>query len=85
MQPLCDRLQEAIARDVAVRVVNELESVEVDEQHRVTRRPRARRLSNGALNVLAEQRAVRQVGQGIVLSGLRKRVTNATLLADVGL
>ena len=37
VQSLRDRLQEAIACDVAVRVVDQLEPIEVDEQHGITR------------------------------------------------
>ena len=85
LQALRDRHQEAIADDVAEAVVDQLESIEVDEQHPVVAPGAARALGDRALQQLAEQRAVRQVGQPVVARRLRQRIANPALLGDVGL
>ena len=59
LQPPGDGDQESVADHVAEAVVDQLEAVEVDEQHGVAGRRDARRLRNRALEQLAEQRAVR--------------------------
>ncbi len=85
VQPPGDRLQESIAGHVAVRVVDGLEAIEVDEQDGVAGRRSAARLRNRTLDELAEQRSIRQIGQRIVLCRLRERIPDAALLGDVGL
>ena len=67
LEPARNRLQESVAGDVAVRVVDRLEAVKVDEQDRIAGRWRAARLRNRALNELAEERPVREIRQRIVL------------------
>ena len=83
LQPLRDRDQEAVADHVAEAVVHQLEAVEVDEQHRVLVRRRTRALRDRPLQQLAEERAVREVRQRVVTSGLGQRVADQALLGDV--
>ena len=67
LQP-CARSPSGIGRRRRGRaVVDQLEAVEVDEQDRIAGRWRAARLRDRALNQLAEERAVREIRQRIVL------------------
>src|SRR5262245_46342987 len=85
VEPSRDRFQEAVAGDVTVRVVDRLEAIEVDEEHAIASRWITARLRNRALYELAEERAVREIRQRVVLCRLCKRVADAALLRDVGL
>ena len=64
LQPLGDDLEQLVAVVVPERVVDLLEAVEVDEQHR-DRALRAHALDR-ALDALVEERAVRQAGERVV-------------------
>ena len=67
LQALRDRHQQAVADKVAERVVDELEAVEVEEEHRAAEvLALAPRAAQRQLEAVEEQRAVRQPGQGVV-------------------
>ena len=82
---LADRNEEAIAYLMAEAVVDQLEAVEVDEQHGKAVRGRAARLEQRPVEQLGEQRAVGQARQAVVQSGVRELVLDAAALGDVGL
>ena len=63
---LADRHQQRVARHVAERVVDRLELVEVDEQHRVHAVGVRARVLERRREPLLEERAVRQAGQRVV-------------------
>ena len=64
-EALCGLAQQFVARPVSERVVDELESVEVDHQNREFMRMPLR-LNDGLGNAVIEQQAVRQAGERIV-------------------
>ena len=66
LQAQRDLLQQLVAAGVAERVVDQLEVVEVDEQHR-ERRVAALRLHDHLREAVGEQRAVGQPGQRVEL------------------
>ena len=80
-QALGDDLEQAVAGAVAERVVDDLEVVEVDEQHRDLERLRRRR--SASLQALQEERAVRQAGERVVVGLVVELALDALALGDV--
>ena len=81
-QPLGNLLQQQVPGPVAERVVDVLEAVEIDAQHR-ERHPVALRQGELACNHVLELRAVRQSGQRVVLREETDTRLGGTALADV--
>ena len=84
LQAAGDRHQQAVAHEVAEAVVDVLEAVEVQEQHR---EPQARfppvREWASTLEAVQEEGAVREVGQGIVQGGVAELLFRLPALGDV--
>ena len=66
LQALCRLLQELVSRGVTLRVVHQLEVIEVDEQH-AERNVASARLHDHQREAVGEKRAVRQPGERIEL------------------
>ena len=64
-QPAADLGQQAIAGVMAEEIVDDLEAIEIDEQHRQLPVPAPRQL-DGKVQQLVEQLAVRQVREAVV-------------------
>ena len=80
-EPIGDLDEQAVSEDVAVAVVDELEVVDVHEEHGDL----ASRSSTGqrVLHALLEQDAVRQSGESVVEGLVLEFVLEADALADV--
>ena len=76
-----DRFQKLVADHVAERVVDALEFVDVDIEHRQL--PVRRGVGQFALEPFVEQRAVRQVGQRVVMGEVGDALLGAAALGDV--
>ena len=74
--------QDAVAGGVAERVVDVLEAVQIEEQHRDTRAV-APRPYDGARQPLRQQRAVRQAGERVVVGQVAQFLLGAFLIGDV--
>ena len=75
-QPLRDRLQEFVADRMSQRVVDPLELVDVDIEDRERA---SRSFPQQSFGMALEQRAVRQIGQRIVMSQVRSSPDRAAL------
>ena len=75
-------LEQAVAGGVAERVVDVLEAVEVEEQHRDARVLPAR-AHDRARQALRQQRAVGQAGEGVVVGEVAQFLLGALLVGDV--
>ncbi|MNM29420.1 hypothetical protein D3C81_399610 [compost metagenome] len=75
-------LQQLVALDVAERVVDQLEAVQVDEHHGQFRQLAAR-LDHGQAQAVLEQHAVRQVRQDVVVGLVRDDFLGALAVGDV--
>src|SRR5690606_25530088 len=83
LQPARDRLQQLVSRGVAKRVIDKLETVQVEEQHRETvPRPPAH-VAQHALEPVHEQEPVRQAGQNIMEGTVNELLLRATVLRHV--
>ena len=76
-----DRFQQLVADHVAERVVDALEFVDVDIEHRQL--PVRRDVGQFALEPFVEQRAVRQIGQRVVMGEVGDALLGAAALGDV--
>ena len=76
-----DRFQQFVADHVSERVVDALELVDVDIKHRKLLAGRGVR--QFALELLVEQRAVRQIGQRVVMGEVGDPFLGAVALGDV--
>ena len=81
LQPAAGLAQQRIARLVPVAVVDELEAVDVDEQHGARRRAAPRQLP---LELARELGAVDEAGERIVLRGVRELELRQLALGDIG-
>ena len=87
LQPARDRDQQPVADVVAERVVDELEAVEVEEQHRRAG-GRARGAARGRIacvEAVEEQHAVGQPGQRVVERVVLEALLGLAAVGDVGL
>ena len=75
--------QDAVAGGVAERIVDVLEAVQVEEQHRDAAFLAAR-AHDRARQALGQQRAVRQAGQRVVVRQVAQFLLGALLVGDVG-
>ena len=82
-EPPGQQAQQLVAGAVAERVVDELEAVEVEEQHG-DRRPAARAVVERQREAVHEQRAVRQAGQRVVQRLAAHLLLGAAALDGVG-
>ena len=81
-QPLADRLEQRVADGMAERIVDVLEAVEIEAEHRqALALPSA--LSSASLHALAQQHAVGQIGQHVVVRHVGDARLDAPLLGDV--
>jgi hypothetical protein len=71
-------LQEAVSGDVAERIVDQFEAIEVDEQHRGVRA-----IANEALQMSVEPRSIREASERITSRLKQQRIRGLTLLGDV--
>ncbi|MGY4255600.1 hypothetical protein ACVI1L_002668 [Bradyrhizobium sp. USDA 4516] len=78
------RLQQRIARRMPERVVDVLEAVEIEHQHRKTRSA-APGTGERALHPFLEQHAIRQIGQRVMLRHIGDLGLGAPLLGDVAM
>ena len=89
LQPARDGDQQAVADVVAERVVDELEAVEVQEQHGPAgfrpRPPAALRAPEGLIQAVEEQHAVREPGQRVVQRVVLEALLGRAAVGDVGL
>ena len=76
-----DRFQKLVADHVAERIVDALEFVDVDIEHRQL--PVRRGVGQFALEPFVEQRAVRQVGQRVVMGEVGDALLGAAAFGDV--
>jgi len=76
-----DRFEQFVADHVAERVVDALEFVNVDIEHGEL--PLVRSVRQLALDLLAKQGAVRQIGQRIIMSEVGDAFLGAAALGDV--
>ena len=83
LQPLGDLGQHLVAARVAERVVDELEAVEVDEQHRGVRL-RAAAACQRVLQGVDEHHAVAQAGELVVRGAVAQLLLGVDGLGDVG-
>lgn len=83
-EPRGHRLQQRIARRMSERVVDVLEAIEIEHQHRKARSA-APRTGQCLLHPLLEQHAVRQVGQRVVLRHVGDLGLGTALLGDVAM
>ena len=81
-QPLGDQLQQAIAHRVAQRIVDVLEPVEVQIQHREHRAVPLRRQQRLREQVV-QQQSVRQIGQAVVLGEIGQPMGERPGRADI--
>ena len=81
-QPLADGAQQPIADQVAERIVDPLEAIQV-QQHHGDLALIAPRLPQCVLQMILEQGAVRQIGQRIVLRQVAGLLLSALALCDV--
>jgi hypothetical protein len=82
-QARAGRLEHAVAGRVAHRIVDVLEAVEVEEQNRDAAAVAAR-AHDGVAQALAEQRAVGQSGQRVVVREVAQFLLGALAVGDVG-
>ena len=86
LQPARDLDQQVVADEVPERVVDDLEAVEVEEQHRRALASFLRHVAaHGVLEAVQEQHAVRQAGQRVVQRVVLELGLRALALGDVGL
>ena len=83
LQALGHGAQGAVAGGVAEAVVDVLEVVQVEEQHRHAR-TLAARAHDRPRQALGQQRAVGQVGEGVVVGEVAQLLFDAPALGDVG-
>jgi len=83
LQPLCHFLQQRIAGGVPKRIVDRLEAVEIDQQQREFVTLPARSPHRG-LDLAAQQNAVRETRQRVMMRHMRNLFFVALALADVG-
>ena len=77
------RLEHAVAGGVPHRVVDVLEAVEVEEQHRHPPRA-ASRADDRVADALAQQGTVGQAGEGVVIGEVAQLLLGALAVGDVG-
>ena len=82
VQALCHFAQQLVADLVAERVVDLLETIEIEEQHADSRTARARALECG-LELVAEEAPVRQPGEAVVVGELPDLVLGLLAFGDV--
>ena len=82
LQPRGDRFQQLVAGRMAERVVDDLEAIEIEKHHRqrMLHAPRVRERDRQAI---AEQPAVRQAGQRIVIGLILDLLLDPLALGDV--
>ncbi len=84
-EPAADLDQHAVAEQVAEAVVDELEAVQVDEQHRCLAAAGVVQLALGMQEQLVQPQAVGQPGQRVVAGGVVQLVFDGLAPADVAL
>ena len=82
-QPLGHLDEQLVARGVTERIVDRLEAVEVDEQHRRAQAVTARALANVWLSRSIDQRAVRQTGERVVQRPVFEGLLGGAAFGDV--
>ena len=84
-QPARDRLQQLVADRVAERVVDDLEAVEVEEQHRgAALGVMALRAADRLVEAVDEQHPVRQPGERVVQRVVLQAPLGLAAVGDVG-
>ncbi len=83
-QPLRRRQQDLVADEMAERVVDDLEAVEVEEEDGARRR-RARAAADGVLEAVLEEHPVRQPGERVVQRVVLELQLGRLAVRDVGL
>ena len=85
VNPLADGNEESVANLVAEAVVDQLEAVEVDEEHGKPVRGRAAGLDQRPVEQLGKERSVGESRQTVVKSGMRELVLDAAPVRDISL